>query len=71
MRLPPQPVCFRPKIDARARVRTVFDEPIPGLFAAGEGTGGFHGAAYMSGTSVGKAVIFGKIAAESAAAEKA
>ena len=59
-----------PKIDARARVRTVFDEPIPGLFAAGEGTGGFHGAAYMSGTSVGKAVIFGKIAAESAAAEK-
>ena len=60
-----------PKIDARARVRTVFDEPIPGLFAAGEGTGGFHGAAYMSGTSVGKAVIFGKIAAESAAAEKA
>lgn len=56
-----------PKIDPQARVVNIFGEVIPGLWAAGEGTGGFHGAAYMSGTSVGKAVIFGKIAAESIA----
>lgn len=56
-----------PKIDTEARVVNIFGEVIPGLWAAGEGTGGFHGAAYMSGTSVGKAVIFGKIAAESIA----
>lgn len=60
-----------PKIDETARVINIFGEPIRGLWAAGEGTGGFHGAAYMSGTSVGKAVIFGKIAAESIAAQKA
>ena len=56
-----------PKIDSRARVINIFGEHIEGLWAAGEGTGGLHGAAYMSGTSVGKAVVFGKLAAESIA----
>ncbi len=41
---------------------------IPGLFAAGEIVGGFHGAGYMSGTGVAKAVIFGRIAGRNAAA---
>ena len=40
---------------------------IPGLYAAGEIIGGFHGASYMSGTSVGKAIIFGRIAGRNAA----
>ncbi len=40
---------------------------IPGLYAAGEVVGGFHGAAYHSGTALGKAVIFGRIAGISAA----
>ena len=44
-----------------ARVIDVFDAPIPGLYAAGEVTGGFHGAAYMTGSALGKAVVFGKI----------
>ena len=56
-----------PKIDSEARVINIFGEPIEGLWAAGEGTGGLHGAAHMSGTSVGKAVVFGKLAAESIA----
>ena len=59
------------RIDVNARVINVFGEPIEGLWAAGEGTGGVHGAAYMSGTSVGKAVVFGKLAAESIAKTKA
>lgn len=40
---------------------------IPGLYAAGEVIGGFHGASYMSGTSVGKSLIFGRIAGCNAA----
>lgn len=59
------------RIDVNARVINVFGEPIEGLWAAGEGTGSVHGAAYMSGTSVGKAVVFGKLAAESIAKTKA
>jgi fumarate reductase flavoprotein subunit len=46
----------------------VFGETILGLFAAGEVVGGFHGAGYMTGTSIGKAGIFGRVAGASAAA---
>jgi len=42
---------------------------IPGLYAAGEIVGGFHGASYHSGSAVVKAVIFGRIAARNAAKE--
>ncbi|HYZ33199.1 MAG TPA: FAD-dependent oxidoreductase [Crenalkalicoccus sp.] len=49
------------------RVRDVFGAPIPGLFAAGEVTGGLHGAAYMTGSSLGKSAIFGRIAGRNAA----
>ena len=55
-------------VDADARVRNVFGETIPGLYAAGEMTGGFHGVAYMTGSSLGKCVIFGRIAGRNAAA---
>lgn len=40
-----------------------YGEPIPGLFAAGEVTGGFHGAGYMTGSSLGKSAIFGRVCA--------
>jgi fumarate reductase flavoprotein subunit len=50
------------------RVMDVFGEPIPGLFAAGEVTGGFHGGAYMTGSALGKAVVFGRVAARTALA---
>ena len=50
-----------------ARVVDVFEEPIAGLYAAGELMGGFHGVAYMTGSSLGKCVIFGRIAGQSAA----
>ena len=35
---------------------------IPGLYAAGEVTGGFHGASYITGTAFAKAHAFGRIA---------
>lgn len=54
-------------VDDAARVIDVFGEPIERLYAAGELTGGFHGVAYMTGSSLGKCVIFGRIAGRNAA----
>lgn len=42
-------------------------EPIPGLFAAGEVVGGFHGAGYFSGTSLSSSSTFGMLAGRAAA----
>lgn len=53
--------------DTEARVVDVFGEAIPALFAAGEVTGGFHGVAFMTGTSLGKSTIFGRTAGTNAA----
>jgi fumarate reductase flavoprotein subunit len=56
------------RIDSKARVLRTNGSPIDGLFAAGEVTGGFHGAAYMTGSALGKALVFGRIAGIEAAA---
>jgi fumarate reductase flavoprotein subunit len=53
-------------VDAQMRVLSG-GQPIPGLYAAGEIVGGFHGAGYQSGTAIGKALIFGRIAGKAAA----
>jgi len=54
------------RIDATMKVIDVFDQAIPGLYAAGEVVGGFHGGAYMTGSALGKAVVFGRVAARTA-----
>jgi fumarate reductase flavoprotein subunit len=56
------------RIDADARVlRKVDDEPVPGLYAAGEVTGSLLGPLYLGGgNAVGNAIVFGRIAAETA-----
>ena len=51
------------EINDKAQVLDVEGKPIPGLYAAGEATGGVHGAAYMTGTALGKAFSFGRLAA--------
>ena len=56
------------QIDRQARAIDVWGDPIPGLYAAGEVTGGFHGGDYMTGSALVKALVFGKVAAESALA---
>jgi fumarate reductase flavoprotein subunit len=58
------------QVDSRARVLNVYREPIPGLYAAGEVMGGLHGDGYMTGTALGKALIFGRIAGRNATLEK-
>lgn len=50
------------RINPKAQVIDVFGDVIPGLWAAGEMTGGVHGAAYMNGTAFSKAMAFGRIA---------
>lgn len=57
-------------VDTALRVHDWWDRPIPRLYAAGEVIGGFHGAGYMTGTSIGKAGIFGRLAGTHAAAEE-
>lgn len=56
------------KINEQAQVVTEEGEAIPGLWAAGEVTGGFHGASFIMGTALGKAQTFARIAVRNIAA---
>jgi fumarate reductase flavoprotein subunit len=57
------------RIDTDARVLDTADRPIPGLYAAGETTGGMFGECYAAGgASIANAVVFGRIAGRNAAA---
>jgi flavocytochrome c len=58
-------------IDKNARVIGFDMEPIPGLFAAGEVTGGVHGAVRLGGVAMADCIVFGRIAGKNAADEKA
>lgn len=50
--------------NTRGQVTDVDGDVIEGLYAVGEVTGGFHGAAYMTGSSLGKGAVFGRIVAD-------
>jgi fumarate reductase flavoprotein subunit len=57
------------KIDTKTRVLRAQDErPIPGLYGAGEVTGGVHGANRLGGNSISETITFGRIAGAEAAA---
>ena len=56
------------KIDTETHVLNADGEAIPGLFAAGEVTGGVHGGNRLGGNAVADFVVFGRIAGEQAAA---
>ena len=55
------------KVDAGLHVLRADGTPVPGLFAAGEVTGGFHGANRLGGNGVADIVVNGKIAGQNAA----
>jgi succinate dehydrogenase/fumarate reductase flavoprotein subunit len=58
-------------INTQAQVTDVStDQPIPGLYAAGESVGGVHGAVRLGTVSGPTCLIFGRIAGRNAAAEK-
>lgn len=52
-----------------ASVLRVDGSRIDGLYAAGEIAGGFHGASYMTGTALTKALVFGVTAADAITAD--
>lgn len=53
--------------DARARVLTPDGDAVPGLWAAGRTAASISSPGYSSGTSIGEAMIFGRIAGREAA----
>ena len=55
------------KINSDAEVVDVNGNAIPGLFAAGEVTGGVHGGNRLGGNAVADIIVFGQIAGTSAA----
>ena len=55
------------RVDADMHVLRSDDTPVPGLFAAGEVTGGVHGANRLGGNGVADIVVNGKIAGRGAA----
>lgn len=55
------------RFDAEARVLKKDGSAIPGLFAAGEVTGGVHGHGRLGGTSLPDCVVYGRIAGRNAA----
>ncbi|MGI6034416.1 MAG: flavocytochrome c [Limnochordia bacterium] len=55
------------KIDTKAQVVDTKGNPIPGLFAAGEVTGGIHGGNRLGGNAIVDFTVFGRIAGQSAA----
>ena len=55
------------KIDTQTHVLNTEGQIIPGLFAAGEVTGGVHGGNRLGGNAVADFVVFGRIAGQAAA----
>jgi flavocytochrome c len=56
-------------INERAQVLDLSKTPIGGLYAAGEFTGGIHGACRLGNCSITECLVFGRIAGRNAAAE--
>lgn len=57
------------KIDTATRVMNTEGKAIKGLYAAGEVTGGIHGANRIGGNAVTDIIVFGRIAGKTAAEE--
>lgn len=54
------------RINSQAQVLNTQHQPIAGLFAVGQVTGGVHGADYIGGSALLELAVFGKIAGENA-----
>ena len=59
--------CGGVRFNAKSEVLTDAGHPIPGLYAAGEVTGGLHGADRVGGCSITDCVVFGRNAGRNAA----
>ena len=59
------------RVNDKCQVVDAYGKAIPGLFAAGETTGGVHGNMYMGGCAIAWAFTSGWFAGTNAAKEKA
>jgi len=57
------------QINIRAQVINLDQEPMKGLYAAGEVTGGIHGACRLGSCAITECLVFGRIAGSNAASE--
>lgn len=57
----------RPYNYPNAEVVDIQNAPIPRLYAAGEVTGGIHGASRLGSCSITDCIVFGRIAGQKAA----
>jgi len=57
------------QINVRGQVIDLNQRPIKGLYAAGEVTGGIHGACRLGGCSITDCFVFGRISGRNAATE--
>jgi fumarate reductase flavoprotein subunit len=57
------------KINTKAQVIDVQGKVVPGLYAAGEITGGIHGTNRLGGNALADTIVFGRIAGRNAAAK--
>jgi len=57
------------RINGKAQVLDIWSNPIPRFYAAGEITGGIHGANRLGGNATGESTVFGRIAGTNAAKE--
>jgi len=58
------------QINTNAEVLGTSGAPVPGLFAAGEVTGGIHAGNRLGGNAIADCMVFGKIAGKNAALQK-
>ena len=58
------------QIDTQARVINLDQQPIQGLFAAGEVVGGIHGACRLGSCAITECLVFGRIAGRNAARQQ-
>ena len=58
------------QIDQKAQIIDINQQPIPRLYAAGEITGGIHGACRLGSCAVTDCLVFGRIAGQNAASEE-
>jgi fumarate reductase flavoprotein subunit len=58
------------KINTKAQVIDTEGKVIPGLFAAGEVTGGIHGTNRLGGNALADTIVFGRIAGKNVVAQK-
>jgi len=58
------------QINVRAQVINLDQEPVKGLYAAGEVTGGVHGACRLGSCAITECLVFGRVAGSNAASER-